>query len=409
MIGHFLKLVWNRRRSNVLIMIELLISFVGLSVIITTGFATLNFMNQPLGFDYEDLWTVDLVPQLDYYMQDVTEEERGATWAQIHELELLFQTMPEIVAATPFTTNVPYRFSNSGYPNFINGGRVFVHHTRVKPEAMDVLRFELVAGRWLEPGDEALDWNPTVLSRNYAEALFGTQDPIGQTFRVIDSEGNPEKGVAPFRVVGVIESWRKNGELNSAPATQFSTMKYDVGSYPPANYVLRVAEGAPAAFEEELTRGIQQVMPRWRVSIAPMEKDRERMIRENTVPLMIGGGVAVFLLIMVGLGLIGVTWQNVTRRTEELGLRRALGSTARGIRGLVLGELLALTSVAVAVGGLLYVQVPLLDVVPEAKLGVYVGSFVTACLVIYIVVTLCGLYPSWLATRIQPAEALQYE
>jgi putative ABC transport system permease protein len=112
---------------------------------------------------------------------------------------------------------------------------------------------------------------------------------------------------------------------------------------------------------------------------------------------------------MVGLGLIGVLWQSVTRRTEELGLRRALGATAGGIRRLVLGELLVLTSLAIAVGAAIYVQVPLLRLVPEATFGVYAGSFLAAVLGIYAVVVLCGLYPSWLATRVQPAAALLYE
>ena len=79
------------------------------------------------------------------------------------------------------------------------------------------------------------------------------------------------------------------------------------------------------------------------------------------------------------------------------------------IRGQILGELLALTTVAVALGTAIFVQFPLLQVVSEVSAGVYAVALLLALAVLYSFVILCGLYPSWLATRIQPARALQYE
>ena len=409
MIGHFLKLVWNRRRANALILVELLISFVGLSVILTVAFTLAYRYNQPLGFDYENVWRIDLKSSENFYLSDMADETKNAAWTQIRQLEQFFANAPEVVAASPLTANVPYSNSSSGYTNYINGKNVFVRDNGVNPEALDVLKFQLLRGRWLEPGDEALSWNPVVLTRNYAEALFGADDPIDKIVPVYGEDGELQEESDSARVVGVVETFRKDGEMREAPPCQFSMKKYGAPSYPPANYVVRLAEGVPAAFEEELVRGAQSILPRWTVNVAPLAKYRDRGLKENVVPMMIGAGVAVFLLIMVGLGLIGVLWQNVTRRTEELGLRRALGATAGGIRGLVLGELLALTSVAIAIGSLIYVQLPLLGLFVEATFGVYLVSFLASVLSIYLVVSLCGLYPSWLATRVQPAAALQYE
>jgi len=409
MIGHFLKLVWNRRRANALIMVELLISFVGLSVILTFAFTLAHRYNQPLGFEYENVWRVDLDSQDTYYLNEMTDEQKEAVWAQIRQLEQMFESAPEIVAASPMTANVPYSNSSSGYSNFVNGENLFVRNNAGKPELMQVLKFQLLSGRWLEPGDEALSWNPAVLTRNYAEALFGAEDPLDKIVRVTGSDGEVQEDSDSYRVVGVVETFRKDGEMREAPPCQFSIKKYGAPGYPPGNYVIRLAEGVPAAFEEDLVRGIQAIVPRWTVNVAPLARYRDEGLRENVIPLMIGAGVAVFLLIMVGLGLIGVLWQNVTRRTEELGLRRALGATAGGIRALVLGELLALTSVAIVVGTVIYIQIPLLGFIQGATFGVYMASFLSSMLGIYVVVVLCGLYPSWLATRIQPAAALQYE
>jgi putative ABC transport system permease protein len=409
MIGHFLKLVWNRRRANALIMIELLLSFVGLSVILTFAFTLIHHYRQPLGFEYENVWRVDLDSHDNYYINEMTDAEKEAVWIQVRQLEQMFEEAPEVLAASPMTANVPYGGSSSGSTNFVNGESLFVRIMKVKPEMMEVLRFQLLSGRWIEQGDEAMDWNPVVLTRNYAEALFGTEDPIGKVVPMLGSDGALQEDADSRRVVGVVQTFRKDGEMREAPSCEFAIKKYGAPRSPPSNYVIRLAEGVPAAFEEELVRGVQSIVPRWTVNVAPLSKYRDRGLKENVVPMMIGGGVAVFLLIMVGLGLIGVLWQNVARRTEELGLRRALGSSAGGIRVLVLGELFALTTAAIVVGAVIYAQLPLLGVFSATSFGVFALSFLVAVLGIYLVVLICGLYPSWLATRVQPAAALQYE
>ena len=58
----------------------------------------------------------------------------------------------------------------------------------------------------------------------------------------------------------------------------------------------------------------------------PLELGRREHLQSQLIPLMIFGIVSGFLLLMVVLGLTGVMWQNVTRRTREVGLRRAAGA-----------------------------------------------------------------------------------
>jgi hypothetical protein len=60
------------------------------------------------------------------------------------------------------------------------------------PEALDALRLELVAGRWLEPGDEALEFTPQVITQDLARRLFGREDPLGRTIDGFDEKGQPE-------------------------------------------------------------------------------------------------------------------------------------------------------------------------------------------------------------------------
>ncbi|MCG8461651.1 MAG: FtsX-like permease family protein, partial [Holophagales bacterium] len=128
-------------------------------------------------------------------------------------------------------------------------------------------------------------------------------------------------------------------------------------------------------------------------------------------PVFVAGVVALFLLMMVGLGLTGVLWQNVTRRTRELGLRRAQGATASEIRWLILLEVTVSALLAIAVGGVLAAQLPLfgLELLAVLDSGLFFRSFLLSSFLLVALTTLCGLYPSWLATRIHPAEALAHE
>jgi len=119
--------------------------------------------------------------------------------------------------------------------------------------------------------------------------------------------------------------------------------------------------------------------------------------------------IDIFLMIMVALGLIGVLWQTVTRRTMEIGLRRAQGATAADIYLQIMGELFFIATMGLIPGILLIVQFPLLNLIGDLKISVYFYSIAISMLLIYLLTFICGLYPGWLATRIRPAEALHYE
>jgi putative ABC transport system permease protein len=106
--------------------------------------------------------------------------------------------------------------------------------------------------------------------------------------------------------------------------------------------------------------------------------------------------------------LVGVLWQNVTQRTREIGLRRAKGATQQHVHAQILGELFVLASIGVFLGFIVVVQFPLLDLIGiEAR--VFAFGLGVSLVLIYALTLTAGLYPSWLATKVQPAEALHYE
>ena len=98
----------------------------------------------------------------------------------------------------------------------------------------------------------------------------------------------------------------------------------------PERSLVRVRPGTPAEFEEQLAKRLQAVAPDWSFEVQPLAQLRAYVVPLRLTPLIVGGIVAVFLLLMVGLGLIGVLWQNLLQRTREIGLRRAAGASRVG-------------------------------------------------------------------------------
>jgi putative ABC transport system permease protein len=114
-------------------------------------------------------------------------------------------------------------------------------------------------------------------------------------------------------------------------------------------------------------------------------------------------------MLLVALGLTGVLWQNVTRRTREIGLRRATGATARQVAVQVVMEVWIVTALAVFVGGAVALQAPLF--VPGGLLTAAdaLSGAAIAALALFALTGLCAAYPGWLAARVDPSEALRYE
>jgi putative ABC transport system permease protein len=254
---------------------------------------------------------------------------------------------------------------------------------------------------------------PAVISQNLGRARFGDTDPIGQAL-VANPEGSPDPDDTPMRVVGIMQDYRRLGETRPAPYSVFVPAHLDPNQprrsdQPPSELIVLARAGVPPRFEEDLVRHIQGVVPTWTLDVTTMEQARSRWLRKQLLPLVIGATIGGFLLLMVGFGLVGVLWQSVARRTAEIGLRRALGATAAQVRAQIVGELVAVTTIAIAAGTFLFLQLPLLGTFGFLTWRVYIYGLVAAIAVLYCFVVACGSYPGWLATRVHPARALQHE
>jgi hypothetical protein len=201
----------------------------------------------------------------------------------------------------------------------------------------ELLRLELVEGRFFDETDATAEENRVIVTQDYARMIFPDRSPIG---RLVPNEEAAEEAAyagreveRPQRIVGVIRPYRGRGEHRPAEPQVLSCIDWETyRSIPPTTLLIRVRPGSPVQLEEDLLKTASAIAPGWTFTLTRMEDMRARLLKGALVPLWILGVVGVFLIVMVGLGLIGVLWQSVIRRTEEIGVRRAMGATANAVR-----------------------------------------------------------------------------
>jgi putative ABC transport system permease protein len=311
------------------------------------------------------------------------------------------RSFPE-VAAVAISNTPAFSFSTSQGTRTINKKDVTLKYDDVTDDFADVMQMKVIRGRWFNASDDASQHWPVVLGADAATAIFGDADPIGQK---IEEDEN-----VFLQVVGVVETYRKDGETAGPDQLVFRRIapnaKYGrLGSH----LLVRVKEGTPPDLEQRLAKRLEQVMPNISFHVRHMERMRTNMLRTRLSPVVVGGIIGAFLIAMVALGLTGVLWQSVTRRTREIGLRRAMGATGPNVHRQILGEVVLLSTIAVLAGSIVILQLPILGAFKLVTPSAFTLGFVSALATIYALTVVCGLYPSWLASRLQPSDALRYE
>jgi putative ABC transport system permease protein len=426
MIRHLLKLVWNRRRSSLLIAIEILLSFIVVAAVATLAVFYLDNYRRPLGFDVERIWTVTLemneegrtsltvesngeaTPPL---QSDVSARRRERR-ALVRQLLLTLRDMPEVEAVAGAAVT-PYSGNSWESDIEVGGRRHRFGGSAGTDEFARVMGLTITRGRWFSKDDDPAAWRPVVINARLAAEMFGERDPIGQFITEAPPGKTAPDPASRMRVVGVITDFRKDGEYASAENFLFTRARLDEGdtseAEPVREIVIRVKPGAAPDFEERAVALLRRGAPDWTFQAEPLPKSRETALRFWLAPLAAAAIVSLFLLIMVAMGLSGVLWLHVTQRTHEVGLRRAKGATIVNIRRQLVGEVVVLTSVACFVGIAIIAQLPLLEVFPAVRPTVYGISVGISLLGIYVLAMSCAWTPANLAGAVQPAEALRYE
>ena len=405
MIRHILRLIWNRRKSNAMIMIEIFLSFIVLFALGSLIYFSVGNYLTPLGFTYDNVVVLRMNSnQVDYDPREM-----------ILQIGREIRSFDEVLQVSMASSNLPYARNYWG-TTMTGGGRDFhSDYFFVDDDFAGTMGIVLIEGRWFGPEDNSARMKPIVINRTLCEAMFGSQPALGKI--VTEGDYDPNHGdrdsarkVDEFTVIGVIDNYRFDGEFSSVRNGHFrrndltdSTSNSTVGA------LIKVRPGAGVPFEEKLMKRIQSMAPGWTFRIEPMKDMRRTYLREmilGAMPLVIIGG---FLIFNVALGLFGILWYSINRRRGEIGLRCVVGADSRRISGQILGESLMIATLGIVLGVFFAIQVPIAGLFEMVGVGTYLLAIFSAAAFIYLIVAACALYPSRLAARIQPAEALRDE
>ncbi|UOG76807.1 ABC transporter permease [Hymenobacter tibetensis] len=394
MIRHLFTLIWNRKRANFLLVIEISLAFVVLFAVGSVLVFNQQNYRAPLGFSYEQVWAMNLDPGA--AMQ--SEAERARTQQQIMQR---LRTLPGVRFVSHGSSNLPFfdTHNSSDLSRSKKGDGVNHNIYQVDDERRAVLDLQLKAGRWFDKRDDATEF-PVILTEDSQQELFGNESAVGQRLHSGDRE---------LKVVGVVANFRSDGDLSAPKPGVFTRISPQDTSFNHLSTLLvRVQPGAGAALEKQMTKEALAIGKGWSIGVTSLTEQRAIQLKQALTPIAALVIVCVFLVVNVALGLFGVLWYNISKRRAEIGLRRALGAGRQAISGQFLGEVMVISTLGLALGLAVAAQFPLLGVL-GLGLAVYGPAMLLAVLLIYILTAVCALYPSRLAAGVHPAVALREE
>ncbi|MCO7226036.1 ABC transporter permease [Pleionea sp. CnH1-48] len=395
MFSHILKLIWNRKRNNALMITEIAIAFI--VVLMISVLAVSNYRNYqvPLGYEWQDHWQISLGIS-GGWSTDTNRETLRQMIAALKSQEAIDSVG---VVKEPLFFNSVWQSSTRSDDRLIT-----FNANTLDDEAFETLSVNFLAGRAFDERDNGQGYRPVIVNQLFVDTYFSNGDALDKLMPGDNANG----GTLPRKIIGIVEEFRQYGEL--AKPVPYVISRFDIATgHQPSAIVIKVKEGTDINYEQHLSTLLKGIAPEWHFSFVTLKSQRSQSIENELTPLIVLSIVALFFVIMVALGLFGVLWQNITRRTQEIGLRRAIGASAMSVHQQIIGELMMLAAFGILAGLVLAIQVPLLGLFPELDWFSFWVSFAIAVAVILSLSFVCALYPSKMATRIDPAYALHYE
>ena len=299
-------------------------------------------------------------------------------------------------------------FEIEGAATAAGAERPLIYFNFVTPGYFEAMKIKILAGRGFRRSDEEDRVGQTVISRSVAEKYWPGQDPIGKRLRF--SQGIQSSWET---VVGVVDDVR-DVSLRESPRDiayfPFIGAQGDEGwgVRSPA-YVLRAHDAASLAplVREEIRR-LDSVMPVYRMQM--MEEVVARSVVRLSFALLALGISAAMALALGSIGLYGVLSYVVSQRTQEIGIRMALGARAGQVRRMVVAQGVGLGLIGVAAGllaaaGLTRVLRDLLYGTSPLDPVIFAG---TASVMIVVSLLACFM-PARRACSVDPARSLRLD
>jgi putative ABC transport system permease protein len=396
----------NRRGArNFLAAAEISVAMV---LLVTAGlllrsFAKLTSVSP--GFDAQHIIKADIsLPQFQY--------SKPQQWAAFsEELLLRIQSDPGLqdsAVAVPrpiVDGNVKLQFDIVGNPPSSAGASRTANYVSVSPDYFRVMGIPLLAGRLFNQHDISSAPRVSIISEAMARLYFPNQDPLGKqmTFGF-----GPSGGEAMREIVGIVGNVR-DVSLGEDPGPMMY-VPYAQAPFWGANLVVR-STLSTISVARAIRREVKKIDKDLPVTdIANMPYLIDASVAQPRFRTFLLGLFAAMALVLAATGIFGVISYSVSRRTNEIGIRVALGASRSTILWMILREILFLTFAGLAVG--LPCALAASHLVAHMLFNVSANDPATLAAVVLslaFVATLAGYIPARRAMRVDPMVALRYE
>jgi putative ABC transport system permease protein len=308
------------------------------------------------------------------------------------------------VRAAAITSRVPLvdpepaiRFQIQGQPVHAEKDRPWAHDVAVSGDYLAAFNIGLAAGRALSTHDQATASKVAMISREAARRYWGGASPVGSQIEIAGEN---------IQIVGVVDDVKPADLTEPMPPRIYRPLAQRPERA--LAFVLRTA-GEPAAIGPSMREAIRAADPDLAVSrISPLSSLLFDTFRENRVLVGMFGAFALVALVLSAAGLYGVTAYAVSQRTQEIGIRMALGATATDVLRMIVGQNARLVGVGAAVGVLGGVGLGAAMRSVLYRVGATDPATFAAVLAVLMLVALVATYvPARRATRVDPLECLR--
>jgi predicted permease len=389
----------------------LVIAQVAFSIVLLIGAGLVtqslrNLEHQDFGFVTESRLIVNIDPSLAGYTPD-------KLYGLYQGLEDTFPKIPGVLKAS-LSGYSPLGGNNWNERVYVAGKPPDYRWTapswdRVGPHYFETIGTRLLQGRTIDERDTPTGRHVAVINETFARRFFPNENPIGQRFGMQDMSHSGD-----YEIVGIVEDAKYQDTRTPAYATFFLPLL----QIPPGDQLrgwvgaieLHIA-GKPENLESAVRKTLAEVDPNLTVlNMVSFGEQVARNFNQERLIARLAELFGVLALILACIGLYGVTAYTVVRRTNEIGIRMALGADRRNVLGLVLRAALAQLGIGLAIG------------IPAALAGgrVLAGQLYgvksydpiilsLAAVILAACALLAASVPARRATRVDPIAALRYE
>jgi predicted permease len=324
--------------------------------------------------------------------------KRAAVWEDVVGRSSM---IPGVEAAgisdnLPMSRNRSWGIGVKGEPKSNLGTFVYI----ISPGYLKAMGMRLLEGRDVTWADLADNRRVVIINQTVAQKLWPGQDPIGRTAAA---------GGTDVEVIGTVADVRESSAEDRGGAQIYLPATKQFG--PEGAYLTLRSKLPPAALAATVMRTLREINPgQPTTDFKPIQRLVDQAASPRRFILLLVGIFAGLGLLLASLGIYGVISYSVTRQTQEIGIRMALGATARRVQLEVVGKTLRLALVGIAVGVIASLAVArlmasLLFQTAPTDPFTFAGMAFLLCMV----ASVAGYIPARRAARIDPMEALRHE